>query len=102
MIQVEGARELVSRVVQEGVAVARGRGILLPDDLLGQVLAIPAAMPAQRSSTAQDLARRKPTEIDFLNGYVVREGDKLGIPTPSNFALQIMVKLAERAALEAV
>jgi 2-dehydropantoate 2-reductase len=48
------------------------------------------------SSTAQDLARGKPSEIDFLNGYVVRKGAELGIATPTNHALQVMVKLAER------
>ena len=53
-------------------------------------------MPNQKSSTAQDLARGKPSEIDFLNGYVVRKGAELGIPTPTNHALQVMVKLAER------
>ena len=47
-------------------------------------------------STAQDVARGKPSEIDFLNGYVVRKGAELGIPTPTNHALQVMVKLAER------
>jgi ketopantoate reductase len=45
---------------------------------------------------AQDLARGKPSEINFLNGYVVRKGAELGIPTPTNQALQVMVKLAER------
>jgi 2-dehydropantoate 2-reductase len=54
-------------------------------------------MPNQTSSTAQDLARGKPSEIDFLNGYVVRKGAELGIPTPTNQALQVMVKLAERS-----
>ena len=58
---------------------------------------IPAAMPTQMSSTAQDLARGKPSEIDFLNGYVVRKGAELGIPTPTNHALQVMAKLAERS-----
>ena len=53
-------------------------------------------MPNQKSSTAQDLARGKPSEIDFLNGYVVRKGAELGIPTPTNHALQVMVKLAQR------
>ena len=53
-------------------------------------------MPNQKSSTAQDLARGKPSEIDFLNGHVVRKGAELGIPTPTNQALQVMVKLAER------
>ena len=56
----------------------------------------PTPMPEQKSSTAQDLARGKPSEIDFLNGYVVRKGAELGIATPTNHALQVMVKLAER------
>ena len=68
----------------------------MPEDLLGQILKIPGNMPNQKSSTAQDLARGKPSEIDFLNGYVVRKGAELGIPTPTNQALQVMVKLAER------
>ena len=49
------------------------------------------------SSTAQDLARGKPSEIDFLNGYVVRKGAELGIATPTNQALQVMVKLVQRS-----
>ena len=68
----------------------------MPDDLLANILNIPTMMPNQKSSTAQDLARGKPSEIDFLNGYVVRKGTELGIPTPTNHALQVMVKLAER------
>ncbi|MBN9004034.1 MAG: 2-dehydropantoate 2-reductase [Rhizobiales bacterium] len=96
MAEVEGANEFVASVVEECVAVARGSGVTLPDDMLEQAAKIPAAMPTQFSSTAQDLARGKPTEIDFLNGFVVRKGVELGLPTPSNFALQVMVKLAER------
>lgn len=96
MAEVEGANEFVASVVEECVAVARGSGVTLPDDMLEQAAKIPAAMPTQFSSTAQDLARGKPTEIDFLNGFVVRKGAELGLPTPSNFALQVMVKLAER------
>jgi 2-dehydropantoate 2-reductase len=52
-------------------------------------------MPAQYSSTAQDLARGKPTEIDYLNGYVVRRGQALGIATPANRVLWALVKLLE-------
>lgn len=96
MAEVEGANEFVASVVEECVAVARGCGVILPDDMVEQAAKIPAAMPTQFSSTAQDLVRGKPTEIDFLNGFVVRKGAELGLPTPSNFALQVMVKLAER------
>jgi 2-dehydropantoate 2-reductase len=56
---------------------------------------IAQTMPGQLSSTAQDLARRKPSEIDHLNGYVVRKGEALGIATPVNRALYAMVKLLE-------
>ena len=49
-------------------------------------------MPAQYSSTAQDLARGKKTEIDHLNGFVVRKGEALGVPTPVNRALLALVK----------
>ena len=44
---------------------------------------------------AMDLARGTPTEIDHLNGYVVRRGAALGIPTPANRALHALVKLLE-------
>ena len=54
--------------------------------------AIAKAMPAQLSSTAQDMARGRPTEIDHLNGFVVRRGAELGVPTPLNQALHALVK----------
>jgi 2-dehydropantoate 2-reductase len=98
MMQVEGTRDVIAGAVQEAVSVARACGIAMPDGLIDDVLKIPSAMPNQKSSTAQDLARGKPSEIDFLNGYVVRRGQELGIPTPTNRALWVMVKLKEAAA----
>ncbi|OSJ34997.1 MULTISPECIES: ketopantoate reductase family protein [Bradyrhizobium] len=95
MLDVDGTRDVVASAVQEAITIARACGVLVQEDLLEQILKIPAAMPNQMSSTAQDLARGKPSEIDFLNGYVVRKGIELGIPTPTNRALQVMVKLAE-------
>jgi 2-dehydropantoate 2-reductase len=97
MVEVEGARDVIASAVREAVTVARACGVSMPSDLAAQILKIPATMPNQTSSTAQDLARGKPSEIDFLNGYVVRKGAELGIPTPTNQALQVMVKLAERS-----
>jgi 2-dehydropantoate 2-reductase len=47
------------------------------------------------SSTAQDLDRGKLTEIDTLNGFVVRCGARLGVPTPVNQSLLALVKLRE-------
>lgn len=56
---------------------------------------IAAGMPQQLSSTAQDMARRKPSEIDHLNGYVARRGRELGVSTPVNGTLHALVKLIE-------
>src|SRR5689334_11088970 len=97
MLEVEGAKDVVTRAVKEAIAVAHANGVSLPENLLANILNIPTMMPQQKSSTAQDLARGKPSEIDFLNGHVVRKGAELGVPTPTNHALQVMVKLAERS-----
>lgn len=96
MLEVEGTRQVVISAVQEATAVARTCGVAIPDELIDRILNIPTIMPNQMSSTAQDLSRGKPSEIDFLNGHVVRKGAELGIATPTNQALQVMVKLAER------
>jgi 2-dehydropantoate 2-reductase len=47
------------------------------------------------SSTEHDIARGKHTEIDSLNGYVVRKGKELGVPTPLNQMLTALLKLIE-------
>jgi 2-dehydropantoate 2-reductase len=54
-------------------------------------------MPGQFSSTAQDLLRKKRSEIDDLNGYIVLRGKSLAIDTPANQALYSLVKLLESA-----
>jgi 2-dehydropantoate 2-reductase len=91
----EGIWEVMRDVVDECVAVARADGVQLPADPHLATRKLVETMPTQYSSTAQDLARRKPTEIDYLNGYVVRRGQALGVPTPANRVLWALVKLME-------
>jgi 2-dehydropantoate 2-reductase len=95
MIEGPGVRETMKAVVQETLAVAQAEGIRMAPNTLDKVLGIATAMPTQFSSTAQDLARGKPTEIDHLNGFVVRRGEAHGIPTPANRALHALTKLLE-------
>ena len=95
MIEGAGIRETMRDVVEETLAVAKASGVEMAPDLLAKTYGIAAAMPTQLSSTAQDLARGKPTEIDHLNGFVVRRGEALGIATPANRALHALVKLME-------
>lgn len=91
----EGIEAVLADVTAECRAVARASGVRLPDDMLAQVRAIASTMAGQHSSTAQDLARSRRTEIDHLNGFIVREGERLGIPTPANRVLHTLVKLVE-------
>ncbi len=95
LFDVEGVREVMRNVVEECAAVAHALGVALPNDMYASTVALVTSMPKQYSSTAQDVARGRPSEIDFLNGYVVRKGIELNIPTPVNLTLQSMVKLKE-------
>ena len=83
-------------VVDEALAVAAALGISLPREATHDaVRRIAMTMAEQRSSTAQDVAARKPTEIEHLNGTVVRRGAELGIATPVNRTLHALVGLVE-------
>ena len=87
---------LQQAVVREVVALAAAEGVALAlAPALAAMAAIALAMPGQRSSTAQDMARRKPSEIDHLNGFVARRGLELGVATPVNQTLHALVKLVE-------
>ncbi len=89
-------RELQEAVVREVVALAQAEGVNLPlAPALEAMRKIAPAMPAQLSSTAQDMARGKPSEIDHLNGFVARRGAALGVATPANQALHALVRLIE-------
>lgn len=96
MAAVPDVVELQRAVVREVVAVAHADGVKLDLDASLQAMErIAATMPAQFSSTAQDMARGKRSEIDHLNGTVVRRGEALGVPAPVNQALVALVKLVE-------
>jgi len=89
-------RDLMRKVVEEVVAVGKAREIRFPDiDLIAATWKLGEGMELTISSTAQDIARGKRTEIDSLNGYVARLGEELGIPTPVNRTLHALVKLLE-------
>src|SRR6187401_2167772 len=61
----------------------------------GRFVATPEWRETVGSSTARDLARGTRTEIDALNGFVVRRGASRGVPTPVNQSLVALVKLRE-------
>ncbi len=94
----ELAKEVMREVVDEALAVARAANVQLPPaDFFTAAVQLGEAMEMALSSTAQDIARGRHTEIDSLNGYLVRRGRQLGVPTPANFTLYGLVKLLEDA-----
>lgn len=93
LVEPEGVRELMRSVVAECLAVAKAAGVEVPGDSFETVRQVSINMATQYSSTAQDVARGKPNEIDYLNGYVCRQGAAHGVPTPVNQTLLTLVKL---------
>src|SRR5262249_50696842 len=92
------SRGVVEESVREAVLVGRALGVSLPsaEQLVEATLKLGDVMSNATSSMAQDLARGNPTEIDSLNGYVVRRAKELGIATPVNRTLHALVKLVEQ------
>jgi 2-dehydropantoate 2-reductase len=91
----DGVTDVMREVVDECLAVAKAQGVSVGGDAHAAVRKIVETMPGQYSSTAQDLGRGKKTEIDYLNGLVVRRGEALGVATPANRVLWALVKLLE-------
>jgi len=95
---VDSIQTTQTALLREVIAVARADGTHLDEvSAMQAVSTITKTMAGQKSSTAQDMARSKPSEIDHLNGFVVRRGQALGVPTPVNQALYALVKLVESA-----
>lgn len=100
-VQGVGVIDVMRDVVAECLAVAKAEGVQVAGDVHNAVEKLAASMPNQYASTAQDLARGKPTEIDYLNGLIVQRGEALGVAVPANRVLWSMVKLLEGKAAAA-
>jgi len=95
ILDLELTRELSRAAVEEATAVAQAQGIEIRKDPATHVFQVAAATAANRSSMGQDVDHRRPTEINAINGFVVREADRLGLPAPVNRALMALVETIE-------
>jgi 2-dehydropantoate 2-reductase len=87
---------LMADLVEEAAAVARARGVTLTyGNPLERVREVADRTGKNRSSMLQDFDNRRSTEIDFINGAVVREAEALGIPVPVNRAVTRLVRAVE-------
>lgn len=92
----EHAQKIVTDAIQEACQVAQANGYEMdPYQMVGLVLKVSRSTARNRSSMNQDLARGKPTEIDYINGAIVQLGKKWNIPAPVNKTLTNLIKFFE-------
>lgn len=96
LAELPAARALLERAVIEAVAVVQAKQITLPyENPVERVVSVARATAANRSSMLQDVLRGAPTEIDVINGAIVREGARVGVATPVNQLLTDLVHAIE-------
>lgn len=90
--------ELLEAAVEEAHSVAKAKGIRLShEDPVKHTKDVCKATAANKSSMLQDILNGKRTEIDMINGAIVREGAAVGIATPVNLALTNLIKFLQRS-----
>ncbi|MFH1339367.1 MAG: 2-dehydropantoate 2-reductase [Candidatus Omnitrophota bacterium] len=96
LLEFEGTRSIMRQAVSEAARVAKRKRIKLQfDDPLTKVEAVCSATAKNISSMLGDVLKKKFTEIDFINGVILRQGQSLGIPVPVNSFLFDLVKTIE-------
>ena len=89
----QSTRKLMATAAREVQAVARVRGINLPfEDVVKAVEGVATRTAQNRSSMLQDVLRGAPTEVDAINGEVIKAANKAGVPVPVNRILRYLVK----------
>ncbi len=96
LLEYSGTKEVVRAAVQEAVKVAKRKRVkLMYDDPIQKVEGVAKATACNICSMLQDVLNKKRTEIEFINGAIVRQGKALNIPTPVNEVLTNLVKTIE-------
>ena len=90
--------ELVDALARETVAVARAMGLAIDEDeRIDRIHTVLAGAGSGRPSMLQDVLARKKTEIEVINGAVVRAADEVGVAAPLNRALTALISGLERS-----
>jgi 2-dehydropantoate 2-reductase len=93
----EPTGQLFNDLIAEGEAVAGKLGIVLHGDPRQLVQKGASAPGRHRASMLQDILAKRQTEVDFMNGAIVKSGERLGVPTPLNRALWELIKGLEHS-----
>jgi len=96
LVEFDGTRKILREAVTEATKVAKRKRIkLIYDDPLAKVEAVCEATADNISSMLADVLRKKRTEIDYINGVIVRQGQELGVSVPVNSVLVDLVRTIE-------
>lgn len=96
LIEFEGTDAILEEAVKEAIKVAEAKGIkLIFDDPIGKVKGVCKATAGNVASMLQDVLKRRKTEIDYINGAIVKEAGRLNIEVPVNRLLTNLVKTLE-------
>ncbi len=95
LLEYDETKRLMTMAVQEAERVALKKGVPVRGNPAETVLQVCKTTAQNRSSMGQDIDNRRRTEIDFINGGIVKEGEALGIPTPVNATLTYLIKTIE-------
>ncbi len=93
-------QELSRQAVLEGMQVAQALGIDVSNDVVENVVKIAKATANNRSSMGQDVDRHRETEINAINGLIVRQAQKLGLTVPINQTLTTLIQTLQTHYLE--
>jgi len=101
LIEYEGTRRILRDAVTEAARIAKRKRIkLIFDDPLAKVEAVCEGTQKNLSSMLQDVLRKKRTEVDFINGVIVRLAQELSIDVPTNKFLLDLIKTIESSYTE--
>ena len=95
LLSFEPTRKIVIGLMQEVIAIARKMDIEINPGSIERHLAVSEKMDNVIPSMLQDVRGGKKTEIDFINGKIVREGERLGIPVPYNESIWASVSMLD-------
>lgn len=96
MVEIANVNDLIEGLTKEFLLIAKEENVDISfEKAMALNEAISKTMPNQRSSMYQDLSRNKTTEIESLNGLIVRKGIEYGIPTPLHETIYSLIKILE-------
>jgi 2-dehydropantoate 2-reductase len=97
LIEFRETEEILELAVSEALKVAMAKGIKLSHaDPVAHTKEVCRLTAGNKASMLQDVLHQRKTEIDMINGAIVREGEKLGIQTPINNVLTNLVSVIEK------